>query len=351
LEHFIWFVVVISIVVFVHEFGHFCVARIYGIEVQKFSIGFGPALFKFVDKKGTQWILSMVPMGGYVKLYGDDADPSFVDSEKMLNISEEERNKSFYCKPSRQQALVIAAGPFANYLLSFLCFFIVFMMVGIPKLDSRIATVQESSVASVIGLRSNDIIIKIDDQLIEDGTDIKKVLNSGEEEVSLKFLRNNEEFSVNFKLPFDESGARALGITLTPKIEKASVFESLKFSFQHIYLMSKMMLFGIFDIITGKIGIEQISGPIKIAEYSSKAAAQSLDSFIWFIALISLNLGLVNLLPIPMLDGGRLFFYFIEAITNNPIKKNTKIIALKLGLFILVTLMLVALFNDVVSLL
>ncbi|MFV9927149.1 MAG: RIP metalloprotease RseP [Candidatus Midichloria sp.] len=351
MEQLLWFIIVISIVVFVHEFGHFYFARYYGIEVQKFSLGFGPALFKYRDKKNTEWVLSAIPLGGYVKLHGDDVDPSFVDPEKIRNMSKEEKDKSFYCKSLKQQALVVFAGPLANYILSFLCFAAVFMMIGVPTLDLKINSVQEHSVASAIGLKQNDRIIEINNQKIINGEEFKRVLNSGEEEICLKFLRDNQEFSIQFKLPFEENRTRILGVIFETKIEKATVIKAFTNSAKHIYFMSKAMLAGIFDIVRGESGLENIGGPIKIAEYSSKSASQSFDSFIWFIALISLNLGLVNLLPIPMLDGGRLLFYFIEAINGKPLNKNTKIVAFRIGFIILIMLMLVAISNDVISLL
>ncbi|WHQ46729.1 MAG: RIP metalloprotease RseP [Candidatus Midichloria sp.] len=346
-----WFIIVISIVVFVHEFGHFYFARYYGIEVQKFSLGFGPALFKYRDKKDTEWTLSAIPLGGYVKLYGDDADPSFVDPERILNISKEEQNKSFYCKSLKQKALIVFAGPLANYILSFLCFAVVFMMIGVPTLDLKVNFVQEHSVASAIGLKQNDVIVEIDNQRITNGEEFKSILNSGEEEVYLKFLRDNQEFSTQFKLPFEKNGTRIFGVVFETKIENASIIKALMNSAKHVYFMSKAMLLGMVDMVRGDIGIENIGGPIKIAEYSSKAASQSFDSLIWFIALVSLNLGLVNLLPIPMLDGGRLLFYFIEAINGKPLNKSTKVVALRIGFIILIMLMLVAISNDVVSLL
>ena len=319
--------------------------------MEKFSIGFGPAILKHKDRRGTQWILSAIPLGGYVKLYGDDTDPSFVEPAQLLSMSKEQKDKSFYCKPLKEQAMVVAAGPLANYVLAFVCFFIFFMIIGIPILDSKIATIQEKSVAETVGLQPNDVILEVDNQKIFSGEDFKKVLNEGGEKVLLKVLRNEQEFLIQFTLPFEKNHSRVLGVVFVSKIEDATIAGALKNSVFNLYLMSKMMLFGIFDMLTGKVGLEHIGGPVKIAEYSAKAAANSLSSFIWFIAVISLNLGLINLLPIPMLDGGRLFFYLIESINGKPMRKSVKIVALRTGFIILILLMVIAISNDIRSLL
>ena len=341
----------ISVVVFCHEFGHFYFARLYGIKVEKFSIGFGPVIFKHKDQKGTQWILSAIPLGGYVKLHGDDLDPSFADPVQLLGMSKEQKDKYFCYKPLKQQAIVVVAGPVFNYVLAFICFFIVFMIIGIPTLDSKIAAIQEKSVAAAIGLQKDDVILEVDNKKISSGEDFKHLFRSGEEEVLLKILRNEEEFLIRFTLPFEKKHNRILGVVFAPKIEESTIIGAFKNSTLNLYFMSKMMIFNIFDMVTGKISLEHIGGPIKIAKYSAKAAANSLTSLIWFIAVISLNLGLVNLLPIPMLDGGRLFFYFIEAINGKPMKKSVKIIALRTGFIILILLMMIAISNDIRSLL
>jgi regulator of sigma E protease len=348
LEKLLCFLLVILVVVFIHEFGHFFIARLCGVHVEVFSIGFGPALISFVDRKGTKWSISAIPLGGYVKLYGDDGDSDFQD--KIRELSPEQKEKAFCLKPLYKQASIVFAGPFANYVLALVCFFIVFFATGIPTPSQRVDYVQEGSVASSIGLQQGDIIVGLNHQSIQNGEQFKKLMLEGSDEIYLKFLRKDKEFNVSFDVPRNSNGDRVLGIIFAISIEKASISNSIYFSFAHIYLMSKAMLKGLGEMIIGKSGIENIGGPLKIADYSQKAAQQDIFSFIFFIAVISLNLGLVNLMPIPMLDGGRLLFYMIEAIIRRPINKIAKSVALKLGLFILLALMGIAMFNDVRSL-
>ena len=236
LEHFFWFTIVISIVVFCHEFGHFYFARLYNVEVQKFSIGFGPALFRYKDRRGTEWVISAIPLGGYVKLHGDDADPN-IDLIREGDISSDEKNKSFFCKPLWQRAMVVVAGPAANYLLSIFCFLIVFMMHGVPVLGSKIISVQENSMASSIGLRSGDVILEIDGQEIADGKEFKRLLNSGDEDVDIRILREDREFAIQFRLPFAEAEDRTLGVVFGSKTVPATVFSALSTSVQHLSLI------------------------------------------------------------------------------------------------------------------
>ena len=344
LSHFLWFAVVISVVVFIHESGHFLVARLFGVRVEKFSIGFGPALLKYRDKKGTTWILSALPLGGYVKMYGDGDVASNPDLQKIEEMSPEDKDSAFFTKKSWQKSLIVAAGPFANYILAVFCFLIAFYNIGVPTSTSEVAFVQKESIADQAGIMPGDVMIKINNISVKDALHFKEEIIQSDSEVNLTILREEEEY--NLSLDFG-SGDKILGVRFSSALIKSDVFNTFIAAVEYSYLMTEVMIHGLVDILTGKLGIDNIGGPLQIAEYSSKAAEQSFNSFILFIALISLNLFIVNLLPIPMLDGGHLLIYGIESIIGRSISPGVRIFISRVGFIILIFIIILSVTNDI----
>jgi regulator of sigma E protease len=355
-----WFLIIISVVVFIHEYGHYFVARKCGVKIETFSIGFGKEIFGWNDKNGTRWKISVLPFGGYVKMFGD-ADPSSApDFEKISKMKSKDKQQSFYFKKLWQKAAIVFAGPFANYLLAIVIFTSMFYAYGKPHTLPVISHIEVGSPAEKSGLKIDDLIIAADNTKIESFEDLKQIiaLNTGEPLI-LSIERKGQHLDLTIipqikkiKDVFgNEIEIAMIGIA-SSKVEllKLDLMSSIGESFVASYNMSIGMLKAIWQIVTGVRGTDQLGGPIKIAQYSGQSAKLGLESVLSFIALISLNLGLVNLFPIPMLDGGHLMYYSIEAATGRPVAQKIQEIGFKLGFALLITLMIFVTFNDIKAL-
>lgn len=335
------FIVVISAVVFVHELGHFCFARIFGVRVEVFSVGFGPKIFKYLDSKKTEWRLCAMPLGGYVKMYGDADALSVDDYQKLLNVSDEHKAQSFCHKPILQRSLIVIGGPLANYVLATILFAVVLCFGNISKLTNEVLEVQESSSAHTMGFLPGDVIVFIN------GVEVKNIEGDLARELAKDDLliatvkRDGEIYEYGL-------GVQDLqGIVFVPQLQNFSALESMVKGVKISYKMSSMMLDGIWKMLTGQISSEDLGGPIRIAQYSADAAKQGFVAFFWFIAVISLNIGLLNLMPIPILDGGRLLFYIMEFIFRRPVSRKIQTLSFRLGLIIMMIVMVLATFNDI----
>jgi regulator of sigma E protease len=351
------FIFIISFIVFIHEFGHFFVARLCGVQVDEFSIGFGKKLFGFTDKKGTLWKFCLLPFGGYVKMFGDRNGASMPDSEAIAAMSESDRKKSFVGKNVYQRMAVVVAGPVANFILTIFIFTFLFRLNGLNAIAPVISDVLPESAALESGLKKSDRILAINGAEINDFNEVRGI------------VATNLEASLTFKI---KRGEEILEIKVTPKIENRKDFfgdevkmptigiaasemvhEDLNLaqSFIHAnvetYKTSIAIFKAIGELITGKRSVEELGGPIKIAKYSGKTVDMGIITVLWFMAMISLNLGVMNLLPVPVLDGGHLFFYVIEAILGKPLPPKTQQIAFQFGLALVLTLMIFTTINDV----
>lgn len=351
------FILVITIVVFVHEFGHFYFARLFGVKVDQFSIGFGKPIFKWLDKHGTQWKMCYIPLGGYIKMHGDANPASAPDAKLLSKMSKAERLGSFHHKPLWQKSIIIAAGPLANYMLAILIIMGLLYTQGMVIVTPKVGDVIAHSPASIAGLKAGDIITEIDEQKIESFMDLKnKMIISLGDPMHLKVQRGDKSIRITLnpeaKETDDGTGQKVqtfvLGIIAKDiAIKKLTLLEAGKQSFQQTYEMSSMMLSGIGQMVSGGRSANEVGGPIKIAQYSAKSMESGTYSFLMFIAMISINLGMVNLLPIPLLDGGHLFFYAIESITRRPLNIKALGYAYKTGFFMLASLMVYAISNDI----
>jgi regulator of sigma E protease len=360
IHNFLSFVFIISLIVFIHEFGHFFVARLCGVQVDEFSLGFGYEILGFKDKKGTRWKICLLPFGGYVKMYGDRNAASVPDSELINNMTEVEKKKSFIEKNVYQRFAIVAAGPIANFLLTIIIFTFLFRVNGLNTTLPIIDEVMIGSAAIEVGLQKGDEILAINDKKISDFNEIREIVSATKDsELLLKVKRSEENFEVKItpkiqiKKDFfgDEIKVGMLGITASTTInQKLNLLQSFTKANEETYHISLAIFKALGELITGVRSIDELGGPIKIAKYSGKTVDMGAMVVIWFMAMISLNLGVMNLLPVPMLDGGHLFFYIIEAMKGKALSQKTQKIAFRIGFSLIVMLMIFTTFNDIKNL-
>tara|TARA_B100001123_G_scaffold47512_1_gene48173 strand:- start:247 stop:1353 length:1107 start_codon:yes stop_codon:yes gene_type:complete len=361
MNYIIPFIILITIVVFVHEYGHYYFAKRYGVGVTDFSIGFGREIIGWNDKSGTRWKICWIPLGGYVKFYGDRNVFSQSEQEKIINqYSEEDRKKLFILKPLYQRSIIVAAGPFANFFLSILIFSLIYMFIGKDLTPAVIDEVQKDSPAFVAGLKKNDKIISIDEKEIESILEVSTVINtSTKDKIEFVIDRNDKELSFLIKPNLVEGKdalgnsikKRMIGIKLAPlnneiKRQPLGPSKAFYYSFKEVKFVIVKSLQYLGKMITGSGDSSQLGGPIRIAKITGQVAEHGLIPFFTIMAYISISLGLINLFPIPMLDGGHLMFYFIEKILGKPLSQKTQENFFRIGLFMLFSLMFFVTFND-----
>ena len=361
LTYIIPFIILILIVVFIHEYGHYYFAKKYGVGVTDFSIGFGKEIFGWNDKSGTRWKICWIPLGGYVKFFGDRNVYSQSDHEEILKkYSEEEQKKLFTLKPLYQRALIVFGGPLANFLLALVIFFSIYTFIGKDFTPAVINEVQEESPAMVGGLKEGDIILEIDGNKVQSIMDVSKFITmSTDDFIDFKVKRSYDEFLLKIKpdmvLGEDNLGnsinKRMVGIKLGAynneiKHVKLGPAQSLLHAVNEVYYVSISSLKYIGGIILGKADTSQLGGPIRIAKISGQVADIGLLAFVSMMAYISISLGLVNLFPIPLLDGGHLMFYAFELFLGRPLSQKTQEGFFRIGMFLLISLMFFTTFND-----
>jgi len=357
LHNTLWFVVILSIIVFIHEFGHYYIAKLAGVKIDAFAIGFGPEIFGWNDKSGTRWKICCLPMGGYVKMYGDVNPASMPDAEKMQEMKPEEKNVAFHYKPLPAKAAIVFAGPLANFLLAFAILTFFFSYYGKPLTTTEISAVSEGGAAFEAGLVSGDVIASIDGTKVKEFSDIQRIvaLNTGTP-VEIEFLHNGEpkkvnltpKISVRTDLFGNEVKGALLGIRANViSYEKLNAGSAAVEAVKETYNLSAGTLTAIWQMVTGKRSAREISGPIGIAKYSGQSADKGLPTVLWFMVVISINLGLVNLFPIPALDGGHLLYYTIEALRGEPMAEKFQQWGFRFGIAIIGTLAVFAIFNDI----
>ena len=361
MSYIIPFIILITIVVFVHEYGHYYFARRYGVAVTDFSIGFGKEIFGFNDKNGTRWKFCLIPLGGYVKFFGDRNVFSQEEHKEILKkYKKEDQKKLFVTKPLYQRALIVAGGPFANFLLAIFIFSSIFMFVGKDFTPPKIEEIVLESPAEKAGLKKNDIIIEINNNKIESILEVSTFINtSSEDKIKIKVLRNQKEITVE-AIPnlIDSKDAfgnaikkKIIGIKIGPASEgfnkeKLGPTKALFYSLKEIWFVSKTTIQFIGSMFQGKGDTSQLGGPIKIAKISGQVMEFGILAFLSTVAYISISLGLINLFPIPLLDGGHLMFYLFEKILGRPLKQSTQEGFFRIGLFLLIFLMVFTTFND-----
>jgi regulator of sigma E protease len=342
--------------VFIHEFGHYIVAKWCGVKITAFSIGFGKEIFGWNDKSGTRWKVSLIPMGGYVKMYGDASAASNADFSGLEAMPLEEKRKTFHYKPLWQKACVVAAGPFANFILTIGVFTYFIMTVGLSSTEPVIGAVMENSAAQEAGLKAGDRVLTINGDEIRQFNDIPyKIATNLGTPVTIVFERAGEQDTVTLT-PREFEDEDALGNkvkrpliglrSLEMKFEDVGAVHAVWEATKRTYQVCETTLHVLGQMVTGQRGVEDMKGPVGIAQLSGQATDKGVSTTLWLIALLSANLGLVNLLPIPMLDGGHLLFYAVEAGRGRPLAQRVQEYAFRVGFALIITLMVFTIFND-----
>src|SRR5665213_889535 len=354
------FLFVLTVVVFFHELGHFLVARLCGIRVLAFSIGFGPEIAGFYDRYGTRWKIAAVPLGGYVKFFGDDNAASAPDTTAAAAMSEEEKRDSFVHQPVGKRAAVVVAGPLANFLLAILIFAGIFLTVGKQTTSARVDAVQPNSAAAAAGFKPGDLVLAIDGEQIESFSDMQRIVSvSAGEALSVAIDRGGEHVTIKAtpelrELKDNFGNAQRIGVlgisrSMAPgdiKTEKVGPLTAVGLGVQKTWFVIHRTLFYIGGVFTGKESADQLGGPIRIAQVSGQVPAAGFAALIDLSAVLSISIGLLNLFPIPLLDGGHLLFYGIEAIRGRPLPARTLEVGFRVGLVLVLLLMGFAMRND-----
>lgn len=357
------FVVVLGILVFVHELGHFAVARMCGVKVDVFSIGFGKELWGRRDKQGTYWKIAAVPLGGYCQFLGDD-DASSAGDGKASELSEEEKKFTFQYQSPAKKLVIALAGPVSNYLFAILIFAGIFFFLGKINFPPVVGEVFENSAAAKAGIVANDRILTINGNKIDSFDDIRKEVDlTVGNEVVVELLRDGREIRLQFPLIEMEVPEANGEMTKRPMLgvksvnvieldhEKLSLPQSLKEAFLEAWNVTEATLRGVGQMITGKRSGEEIGGIIRIAEMSGDISKQNgILDLVVFMALLSINLGLINLFPIPVLDGGYIVIYLAEIAVGKEINTQIKDALFKVGFSLIIALMIFATWNDFVRL-
>ena len=358
------FLFVLTIVVFFHELGHFLVARMCGIKVLVFSIGFGPEIVGFYDRYGTRWKISAVPLGGYVKFFGDENAASVPDHEAAAVMNEAEKEVSFIHKPVGPRAAVVVAGPLANFILAIAIFAGVFMTVGKQSTTARVDTVQPASAAQAAGFMPGDLVVAIDGEKIDNFADMQRIVSvsagetlnvevdRGGAHVTLKATPQLRELTDSFGNKH-RLGVLGISRSMAPgdiKTLKMGPLQAVAEGARETWFVVDRTLSYIGGVFTGREAADQLGGPIRIAQVSGEVASVGFVALIHLTAVLSVSIGLLNLFPIPLLDGGHLLFYGIEAIRGRPLSERAQEVGFRIGLAIVVMLMIFATFNDILRL-
>ncbi len=345
------FIVVIGILVFIHEFGHFIVARLCGVGVQVFSLGFGPKLLK--KKIGrTEYCVSVIPLGGYVKMVGDEPDAP---------IEPEDIKVSFTHKSLLRKSLIVAAGPLSNFFLAIFLLFAIFWLGGVYLPNPIVGEVVEASAAMKAGVKSGDIIKEINQRQVESFEDIFQIIGASKgQQVDIVIERDGhlKGFAL---IPELKPGVNKFGENVEKYIigivgsgdvfhKQYGPLEAMERAFKDTYMLTELTILSVVKMVSGSVSSKNLGGPIMIAQMAGEQARAGLQNFAFFIALLSVNLGIINLFPIPVLDGGHLLFFGIEAITGKSVNDKLREKMIQFGAAMLVALMVFVFYNDIIRL-
>jgi len=336
----------LGLLIVIHEWGHFLVAKLSGVGVVTFSVGFGPKLW--VRKKGeTEYALSAFPLGGYVKMVGEDPEEE---------VQQHDIERSFSHKGLLKRIAIVAAGPGFNLLLAVVLLMIVYFFYGVPVLSTRISGVESGSPAELAGIRKGDRIVAVNGQAVDEWDGLSgKIKESQGAPLNIQIQRDSQQLSLTVQ-PVKKAGRSifgekleiwVIGIGSQVSIEKGNPGQAVVRAFQQTYEYSKLTLLALYKMINGDVSPRNLGGPIMIAQMAGQQAQEGLGSFLAFLAVLSINLGVLNLLPVPVLDGGHLLFFVVEAIIGRPVAVKHRERAQQVGIFLLMLLMVYAFYNDI----
>ncbi len=364
-EYLIPFVLILSFIVFIHEFGHYYVAKRFGVKIDEFSIGFGKEVFGWFDKSGTRWKFCLIPLGGYVKMFGDQDASSKTNTK--LKLSAAEKKVAFAHKTLGQKFLIVLAGPVANYILGIVIIFFLFTTYGVSSSSNIITKVVDDMPAAQAGLQAGDKITNVDGLTVSSFNDLKRIVEISAD-IPLNFTIERADEVLNFVVtPKAKQGEDAFGNKISTGLigvtsdkinyKEVGIGEALYLSGKEVVTLSLISFKVIGQLITGERSISDLGGPVKIAKYSGQVTKKSISKdqdgqrnfylLFWFVALISINLGFANLLPIPVLDGGHLMLYAIEYIRGKELSAKAQDIAFKTGFSFLIFVFLLVTYSDI----
>jgi regulator of sigma E protease len=358
------FLFVLTVVVFFHELGHFLVARWAGVKVLTFSLGFGPELVGFNDRHGTRWKISAIPLGGYVKFFGDDSEASTPSSEALATMTEEERASSFHHKKVGPRAAIVAAGPIANFLLAIVIFTFLFTFFGKPSTTARVDKIEAGSAAAAAGFQVGDVVTMIDSSKIESFSDMQRIVAArAGEPLSFTVKRGDSTVQLQgtpeLKEQKDSFGnvhrIGVLGITRATSpgdvtTERVDPATALWLGVKETWFVIDRTLAYIGGVFTGREAADQVGGPLRIAQISGQVATIGFGALVQLAAVLSISIGLLNLFPVPLLDGGHLLFYAVEAVRGRPLSDKAQEMGFRIGLGLVLMLMVFATYNDILHL-
>lgn len=353
------FLLVLTVLVFVHELGHYLIARRNGVRIEVFSIGFGPELFGWTDRVGTRWKFSAVPLGGYVKMFGD-ADPASTPGAHLPAMTADERAVSFHHKRLGQRAAVVAAGPIANFVFSIVVLSLLFATAGQSFTPPDVGGVQPGSAAERAGLMPGDLITAIDGAGIQRFEEIRQIVSiKPGETLAMTVQRDGRSVALTVTPDSREMTDRfgnvhrigQLGITRGgAEMKRHDPITAVWQAGREVAGMVSGTFVALGQMIEGSRGTEELGGPLRIAQMSGEVAQTGWYPLVWFMAFLSVNLGLINLFPVPLLDGGHLLFYAIERLRGRPLGPRAQEYGFRIGLALVLTLMVFATWNDLVQL-
>ena len=353
------FLLVIGPLIFIHELGHYYAGRLFGVKAETFSIGFGREIFGWSDKRGTRWKVGWLPLGGYVRFKGD-MSPASTPSDEWLALPAAERAETFQAKSLWQRFIIVAAGPLTNFLFAIIAFMIIFATIGYPTTRAGVGEVMAGSPAAASGFRRGDLITEIDGRGIDTFADMRSYIALRPDQAMVfTVLRDNAEIEISARtratVERDQFGNEARIGTLGVRPSGALEFSPLPLhqlpgtAIATTIDTIETMITALGQVITGRRSLEELGGPLKIAEVSGQQASLGWLPFFWLMTVVSINLGFINLLPIPLLDGGHLLFYAIEGVRRKPLKPEAQEWAFRTGLAVLLALMIFVTFNDLAS--
>jgi len=353
------FVFILCVVVFIHELGHYLAAKRAGVRVEVFSLGFGPELFGWNDRSGTRWRVSLLPLGGYVKMFGENVATEGSSEEReraARTMTPEEREVAFIHKSLPRRAGIVAAGPVANFVLAWVVLAALFIAVGRPFTAPTVGEVVPGSVAEQVGLHPGDVFVAAGGQAVHRFEDVQQIVAaSADRPLKLTIRRDGTNLNLEVvprrNVITDNFGNRRevgqLGVSHAGReFEKMSPGSALLAAGDETYQVAASTLQAVWQMITGARSADDLGGPIRIAQMSGQAAEAGLATVFWFLAMLSINLGLINLFPVPMLDGGHLMFYAAEAVRGRPLSERMVEYGFRVGLGLVVTLFLFVTYQD-----